>query len=445
MKASTTVIPHAGIQSERRGRETQPQHFQPTPAFVTLFGDELHPSAERHVRALLAGTKMQQAQIHLSQLDQSTALKNLVKHMATARQVLIFAHSENWTRKSHGVPDPGHRLALSAQRGEVMPTAALLRNLRDAEPQYVSAGAPKPMIHLVGCEAGALRSQITRHDPIWKSSYLLLYSSKKSTSLDTMASSLSAALKYADFCDHSERTVDPFTLFYIAGIHRAECMTLMGGELREPLVWHAPKSISALNDQTSLAMLSGSEKDLRQFRKRVKQLDAPLRALIPNASLREFLSSRIFHADQDAIETLIERHPELVNVPSVTGLRPLGEAIENGNLDLVKALLAANADPNLPDAEGDTALMAALKLDANEAIPLLLQHGAKSDLVVGSHSVLTQAVADNNLKALWLLLKDGMGYTRAGLEAPLQMAKRLENPEFKRALEYAYALASKAG
>jgi hypothetical protein len=59
--------------------------------------------------------------------------------------------------------------------------------------------------------------------------------------------------------------------------------------------------------------------------------------------------------------------------------------------------------------------------------------------------VLTQAVADNNLKALWLLLKDGVGYTQAGLEAPLQMAKRLENPEFKRALEYAHALASKAG
>ena len=62
-----------------------------------------------------------------------------------------------------------------------------------------------------------------------------------------------------------------------------------------------------------------------------------------------------------------------------------------------------------------TALMVALKLGANAAIPLLLRHGAKSDLVVGSHSVLTQAVADNNLKFLRLLLKDGMGYTRAGL------------------------------
>ena len=442
MKASTKVIPHAGIQSERRGRETQPQHLQPTPAFVTLFGDELELCSERHIRELLAGTKMQQAQVHLSQLGQSTALQNLAKHMATARQVLIFAHSENWTRKSHGVPDPGHRLALSAQRGEVMPTTALLHHLRAAELRYPSAGTPKPLIHLVGCEAGVLRSQITRHDPIWKSSYLLLYSSKKSTSLDAMASSLSAVIKYADFCDHSERTVDPFTLFYIAGIHRTECMTLMGGELRQPLVWHAPKSISALDDQSSLAMLSGSEKDLQRFSKRVKQLDAPLRALIPNASLREFLSSRIYHADQDAIETLVERHPELVNVPSVTGLLPLGEAIENANLALLRALLAANADPNLPDAEGDTALMVALKLGANAAIPLLLQHGAKSDLVVGSHSVLTQAVADNNLKFLWLLLKDGMGYTRAGLEAPLQMAKQLENPEFKRALQYAYALAS---
>jgi hypothetical protein len=428
--------------SRRQVRETQPLHFQPTPAFVTLFGEDLDDAGEAHVRQMLASTKMQQAQISLGQLDLETALKSVVDHLATARQLLLIAHSENWSREYKGAEKASHRIVFSAERREVMLTEALLRHLRQKDLSPPEKTSPKLVIHLVGCEAGALRSQISRSNPIWKFAYLLLYSSKKTTSLDASASSLSAAIRYADFCDQTDRALDPFKLFYIAGIHRSECMTLMGGDLEEPLVWHAPKSVRALADLTSIATLSGCSKDLSKFQAHAKQLDAHERAMIPEISLRELLSSRIGHDDQDGVIALTNEHPELLNAPSITGLLPLGEAIDRKHMALLQDLLDQQADPNAPDKDGDTALMVALRLVEPAAIPILLSHGARSDLALGGRSVLEQAVLNEDVKMLSLLLRGGLGFSRAGLEAPLQRAKSMGNAVLERMLEKALARAN---
>ncbi len=428
-------------QPRRQARETQPFHLQPTPAFVTLFGEDLNAGTENHIRQMLASTKMQQAQVSLGQLDLQAALKNVVGHLATARQLLLVAHSENWSRQYNGAKKSSHRIVFSAERCEVMLSEALLRYLREKDISPPGKTSPKLVIHLVGCEAGVLRSQISRSNPIWKFAYLLLYSSKKTTSLDASASSLNAAIRYADFCDQTGRVLDPFKLFYIAGIHRTECMTMMGGDLKEPLVWHAPKSVSALADLTSVATLNGCAKDLRKFQAHAEQLDGPERAMIPEISLRGLLSSRIGHDDQDGVSALTSRHPELLNAPSITGLLPLGEAIDQGNMALLEDLLEQQADPNVPDKDGDTALMVALKYGEPAAIPILLRHGARSDLALGGCSVLEQAVLNEDIKMLSLLLPGGLGYSRAGLEAPLQRTKGMGNAVLERMLQEALARA----
>lgn len=428
-------------QSRRQARETQPFHLQPTPAFVTLFGEDLNAGTENHIRQMLASTTMQQAQVSLGQLDLQTALQSVVGHLATARQLLLVAHSEDWVREHNGVKRSSHRIVFSAERCEVMLSEALLRYLREKDISPTGKTSPKLVIHLVGCEAGVLRSQIAPSNPIWKFAYVLLYSGKKITSLDASASSLSAAIRYADFCDQTGRALDPFKLFYIAGIHRSECMTLMGGDLEEPLVWHAPKSVSALADLTSIAMLRGCSRDLRKFQAHAEQIDGRERAMIPEISLRELLSSRICHDDQDGVSALTNGHPELLNAPSITGLLPLGEAIEQRNMALLEDLLEQQADPNVPDKDGDTALMAALKMEEPAAIPILLRHGARSDLALGECSVLEQAVLNEDVKMLSLLLRGGLGYSRAGLEAPLQRAKSMGNAVLERMLQKALARA----
>jgi len=103
--------------------------------------------------------------------------------------------------------------------------------------------------------------------------------------------------------------------------------------------------------------------------------------------------------------------------------------------------LDQQADPNAPDKDGDTALMVALKMGEPAAIPLLLKHGARSDLAIGGYSVLEQAVLNEDGKTLSLLLRDGLGYSRAGLEAPLQRAKSMGNAVFEGMLQEALARA----
>ena len=216
---------------------------------------------------------------------------------------------------------------------------------------------------------------------------------------------------------------------------------MMGGDLKEPLVWHAPKSVSALADLTSVATLNGCAKDLRRFQAHAEQLDGPERAMIPEISLRGLLSSRIGHDDQDGVSALTSRHPELLNAPSISGLLPLGEAIAQSNMALLEDLLELQADPNVADKDGDTALMVALKLVEPAAIPILLRHGARSDLALDGRSVLEQAVLNEDVNMLSLLLRGGLGYSRAGLEAPLQRAKSMGNAILERMLQKAVASA----
>jgi hypothetical protein len=218
-------------------------------------------------------------------------------------------------------------------------------------------------------------------------------------------------------------------------------MTLMGGDLEEPLVWHAPKSVSALADLTSIATLNGCSKDLRKFQAHAQQIDGDERAMIPEISMRELLSSRIGHDDQDGVSALTDRHPELLHAPSITGLLPLGEAIERRHLTLLEDLLGQQADPNTPDKDGDTALMVALKMEEPAAIPILLRHGARSDFALGGCSVLEQAVLNEDVKMLSLLLRGGLGYSRAGLEAPIKRAKSMGNAVLERMLRKALARA----
>jgi ankyrin repeat protein len=108
---------------------------------------------------------------------------------------------------------------------------------------------------------------------------------------------------------------------------------------------------------------------------------------------------------------------------------------------LLEDLLEQQADPNVPDKDGDTALMAALKLGEPAAIPILLRHGARSDLALGGCSVLEQAVLNGDVKVLSLLLRGGLGYSRAGLEAPLQRTKSMGNAVLERMLQKALARA----
>lgn len=87
----------------------------------------------------------------------------------------------------------------------------------------------------------------------------------------------------------------------------------------------------------------------------------------------------LIHAISDRnteqIHAILARHPNL-NVRTEQGETPLGEAISQGLVSLIKELVAAGADPNFAAAGGDTPLILATFTCSLESTEFLLKHGA---------------------------------------------------------------------
>ncbi|WP_415721260.1 ankyrin repeat domain-containing protein [Photobacterium ganghwense] len=85
--------------------------------------------------------------------------------------------------------------------------------------------------------------------------------------------------------------------------------------------------------------------------------------------------SNVFSAMIIGIRKIIELWPEIVNITDFKLQTPLMLAANNRDHQTVKALLKANADPNLQDFRGRTALHAAAASRCWKSASLLLEHG----------------------------------------------------------------------
>lgn len=84
---------------------------------------------------------------------------------------------------------------------------------------------------------------------------------------------------------------------------------------------------------------------------------------------------------------------------------PVLDAIKNSNAEIVKILLEAGADPNLPGEEDQNSLMVALAMVKYEIVPILLTHGANpnwQDPKTGTTPLIVSAQTNAipNMKAL---------------------------------------------
>jgi len=110
------------------------------------------------------------------------------------------------------------------------------------------------------------------------------------------------------------------------------------------------------------------------------------------------------------LRDLIADDPSLANIYSPDGFTPLGFAVFFSQPEIVKALLDAGADVNLPSRETMkvTPLASAAAAKQTELARVLIANGANVNArAAGGHVPLHEASANGNLELVKLLLESG--------------------------------------
>lgn len=438
--------------------ETQPPVLVPSPSrLLVLYGSNFSTPSIQYLNKIIASTSLAPSVLEIDSNDPRgtarDAVYRLTRNGDAGSHLLLCAHGSVADRQRQGK----HAVRVSTVATDAVTTRRVLHWITDDLMGSLSSrkttGGSRPFIHLLSCHAGALRKELKPGSDLWQRAYVLIYSSKRRTSLGASGSAMKTAIRYLGWCERRQREVDPLKLMYLAGLRRGECMTLMGGDLSAPLVWHAPKSAADLSDQRSLAMLQGDPRDVARLHEHAAALTPAELGLLPRTSLRELLSSRLERDDVDSVSALLDAHPELRDAPDILGSRPLLDAavamshrcmarllacgaspnsvneagdvsalalsVYRGDLDGLSLLLDSGADPNLLlDDEGLTALRFAVEYNWKEGISCLLDHGARMDLRVDGLTCLESAAEDGFAEAVECLLSAGAG-ENDGLSAEL--------------------------
>ena len=88
-----------------------------------------------------------------------------------------------------------------------------------------------------------------------------------------------------------------------------------------------------------------------------------------------------YHGKEKVVEFLVDK-VDNINGTSDYGT-PLMAAVVKGNIEIIEMLIAGNADTNIADANGTTALHYATLFKQTEIVKLLVKAGAKVDIKDG--------------------------------------------------------------
>ena len=235
----------------------------------------------------------------------------------------------------------------------------------------------------LSCKSGALRNEFSATEAFWKSNISLIFSSKKVTAIDHIGTALESALRYASYCNNpvNQASLDQFKLFLYAGLRRGDCLTMLGGELKAPLIWHAPKNHDDLLFQNMSSKVHGHPLDCGRLKQAILSLTfAQLNRLPPEREQwRDMFFTRITRNDVESVAQILTVDGSLMNEQSLLGSSALNWSILVGAQQCTNYLLSAGADINSVDGYGVTALSRALEKDKPELVRYLLTKGANPD------------------------------------------------------------------
>lgn len=116
----------------------------------------------------------------------------------------------------------------------------------------------------------------------------------------------------------------------------------------------------------------------------------------------------VYKVDAELVKALLARGAK-PNVVNHFGSSPLAEAVKIADLEIIRMLLKAGADVEAPNQDGQTALMLAVRTGVFDVVKLLVDHGANVNAVEQwrGQTPLMWAAADGKPEIVELLVKKG--------------------------------------
>ena len=384
-----------------------------TPTFVYLYDKEIDPNSIKFCTRI---AKISHLQNHVLEFGTAKNTIAAVHHhlRTTSKQsshLMLNVHG----RSNGSKGQRSHRfVAGSSERREFF-TKQWLEKLLCPSAEAINSETI-PFVHVLSCRSKALAEEIKPGTPLWKSGWFILYSSTKVTSVNHFGASLEVMASYLQLCESNDVQAHPLTLFYLAGLARGDCMTLLGGDLQQPLTLHAPKSQRDLERTESIKLCEGNTLDKARLLLAGIELSSHESSLLPDPNddflIAQLLATRIERGDMVAVKKIVKDNPKLLNHQQVVGTLPLATIVKNNDPEQMKWMLNQGANINATDSDGYSLLFFALEFQNTSMLEFLLSNGANPNCP--NHESITPliaAIANGRTKAAELLIKYGADLT----------------------------------
>ena len=384
-----------------------------TPTFVYLNDKEIDPNSIKFCTRI---AKISHLQNHVLEFGTAKNTITAVHHhlRTTSKQsshLMLNVHG----RSNGSKGQRSHRfVAGSSERREFF-TKQWLEKLLCPSAEAINSETI-PFVHVLSCRSKALAEEIKPGTPLWKSGWFILYSSTKVTSVNHFGASLEVMASYLQLCESNDVQAHPLTLFYLAGLARGDCMTLLGGDLQQPLTLHAPKSQRDLERTESIKLCEGNTLDKARLLLAGIELSSHESSLLPDPNddflIAQLLATRIERGDMVAVKKIVKDNPKLLNHQQVVGTLPLATIVKNNDPEQMKWMLNQGANINATDSDGYSLLFFALEFQNTSMLEFLLSNGANPNCP--NHESITPliaAIANGRTKAAELLIKYGADLT----------------------------------
>ena len=384
-----------------------------TPTFVYLYDKEIDPNSIKFCTRI---AKICHLQNHVLEFGTAKNTITAVHHhlRTTSKQsshLMLNVHG----RSNGSKGQRSHRfVAGSSERREFF-TKQWLEKLLCPSAEAINSETI-PFVHVLSCRSKALAEEIKPGTPLWKSGWFILYSSTKVTSVNHFGASLEVMASYLQLCESNDVQADPLTLFYLAGLARGDCITLLGGDLQQPLTLHAPKSQRDLERSRSIKLCEGNTLDKARLLLAGIELSSHESSLLPDPNddflIAQLLATRIERGDMVAVKKIVKDNPKLLNHQQVVGTLPLATIVKNNDPEQMKWMLNQGANINATDSDGYSLLFFALEFQNTSMLEFLLSNGANPNCPTHeSITPLIAAIANGRTKAAELLIKYGADLT----------------------------------